>query len=112
MRLFDLFKVPRLKLPGWPARKQLAEPAKTGPKPRVGMSQKSIKTAITGKPANAPNNGKRPEIVEESINPIGIYLDLIKGDVKRVFRIDEASRMKQNEYEDFMEQHFGKGKRL
>lgn len=71
----------------------------------TGMSKRPT---ITQEVKDQPNGGtaakgKIPGLLQDA----GIYIQIIKGDIKGVFRVDEESKKKKEIHDDFMEHHFG-----
>lgn len=99
------------------------QPAATAAAPRKkysGLSQKSVgnsvRQAIPGnllptQPASKPNGGtagKAAAPASKLREDAGIYLSIIKGDISRMLGFGAEARMMKEEYNDFMEQHFGR----
>lgn len=82
----------------------------------VGMSKKTvIPKAVQPKKQETPEVAPtRGSLVPAFVNPrnlfhgIKIYLALIKSDIKHMLKVDKESRTRRQEYEDFMDTHFGK----
>ena len=75
----------------------------TPPKPKLQSSTQHRKPTLSIKGiVKAPQWHFKPQE-----NP---YVGIVVDDVKRLFRIDQKSKMDKQAHDDFLEQHFGKGK--
>ena len=76
----------------------------------VGLSQKPTIANVVKKVTPAEQKKTAPAESRNLFQSLQPYLAVVKDDIKQVLCIDEKSRRKKQDYEDFMEQHFGRKK--
>lgn len=95
-----------MKLPGFNKPVQTGRLEGLSSKTHSGIFPKKETTPASNPSSKHSRNGSL--IPRNLFHGISIYLALIKSDIKKILKIDEKTRLKKQEYEDFMEEHFGK----